>query len=177
VIAPDSVILANARPRSITGSAWLLGVPSAHLPTRLEVFSNIWNTDLTWRGVFCRVPNPLRRSCEDRFRSRLGLGAQNVILTPNSICRGALFAYVPELARTRSGATCRKWSSCRRTAELALFRSAARCSARRNWFCAADAGEVKALNTETFGSSLTALPIRNGQLKRRSIVFSQAVCA
>src|ERR1700732_1321575 len=101
--------------------------------------------------------------------------------TPNSICRGAAVEYVPEPARTRSWRDVQKVVELpQNPAELALFSEVpgAPFSTPLNWFPAPPKlAKLKALNTETFGSSLIRSPIRNGPLKSRSIVFSHVACA
>jgi hypothetical protein len=65
-------------------------------------------------------------------------------------------------------------------AELALFSElpGAPFITPLNWFPAPPKlAKLKALNTEKFGSSFTRSPICNGQLNRRSMVFSQVPCA
>src|ERR1700687_711744 len=101
--------------------------------------------------------------------------------TPNSICRGAAVEYVPEPARTRSWREEQKVVELpQNPAELALFSAlpGAPFSTPLSWFPAPPKlAKLKTLNKDALGSSFTRSPIRNGQLKRRSIVFSQVASA
>src|SRR5208337_3172132 len=96
--------------------------------------------------------------------------------TPNSNCRGAPVAYVPEPGRTRS---CREVQNAvelpQFPPELALFSElpGAPSNTPLSWFPAPPKlAQLKMLNTERFGSSFTRSPTWKGRLSRRSIVFS-----
>src|SRR6266849_291108 len=101
--------------------------------------------------------------------------------TPNSICRGAPFAYVPEPGRMRSSREVQNVVELpQNPAELALLSElpGAPLSTPLNWFPAPPKlAKLKTLNKETFGSSFTRSPIWKGQVKCRSIVFSQVASA
>src|SRR5271157_2151163 len=101
--------------------------------------------------------------------------------TPNSICRGAPLAYVPEPARTRSSREVQKVVELPQyPAELELFSEVpgAPFSTPLNWFPAPPKlAQLKTLKKETFGSSLTRSATWKGRLRRRSMVFSQVADA
>src|SRR5208282_1853416 len=101
--------------------------------------------------------------------------------TPNSICRGAPVAYVPEPGRTRSSRAVQKVVELPQYApELALFNElpGAPFITPLSWFPAPPKlAQLKTLKKETFGSSFTRSPTWNGLLNRKSIVFSQVASA